>query len=682
MKNIRYIFITLIVLLIAPVLLFSEEEFEIDTLRMFELRPKFGLFGHYGLNLHGADFQKLPGISSCCPNYKFGIGSGAVFGGLIQYPIFDFYEKLSLEGRLTYSIKNGFLKETENETLIIDGSEARGVFSHNLHSYYHSLGIEPGAAYNFYDDFTGHFSLRFAFNTYNYFDQIEKIESPKDRAVFLDNGLQRRNHFEGDIPDVNKFDFAINLGVSYERMLTANGSLYVAPEFFYSLNLTPVVSGLSWRVHQFRFGVAIKYKNPLPPPPPPPPPLAPPVPELPEPPGLPPLAVSLRAVKVDSTGMEHENFNIRIEDFVSLNMRPLLTYIFFDENSSVIPNRYKKLKEGNGNTFKLASIIGLSILDTYYHVLNIIGLRMQEFPQANITLTGTNSDHREEKNNRQLSEERAVSVRNYFRDIWKIDESRMKVVARNLPQQATRDDVPEGEEENRRVEITSNDSRIVEPVITNDTLRIISAETIRFYPQIDYKIGLKNWDLTISYGNNVMQKYEGQGMPPEYFDWVLTENDKAPQKAGNIVYVMNVTDSLNRVMSSGRFNLPVEQLTIDRKRLERIQDKEFEYYSLILFDFGTTQLATDHRKVVDLIKPRITPDAKVTIQGYTDTMGDEATNKRIAQQRAQAVANRLTIRNAIIEGIGKDIILYDNTLPEGRFYCRTVQISIETPVKD
>jgi hypothetical protein len=31
------------------------------------------------------------------------------------------------------------------------------------------------------------------------------------------------------------------------------------------------------------------------------------------------------------------------------------------------------------------------------------------------------------------------------------------------------------------------------------------------------------------------------------------------------------------------------------------------------------------------------------------------------------------------EGVGESTLLYPNDSPEGRFYCRTVQVLIETP---
>ena len=45
-------------------------------------------------------------------------------------------------------------------------------------------------------------------------------------------------------------------------------------------------------------------------------------------------------------------------------------------------------------------------------------------------------------------------------------------------------------------------------------------------------------------------------------------------------------------------------------------------------------------------------------------------------------ARALGIAGASVAGIGEQDPLYDNALPEGRFYNRTVDIVVETPVEE
>ena len=54
--------------------------------------------------------------------------------------------------------------------------------------------------------------------------------------------------------------------------------------------------------------------------------------------------------------------------------------------------------------------------------------------------------------------------------------------------------------------------------------------------------------------------------------------------------------------------------------------------------------------------------------------------KTLSARRAKAVANAIRHPKTTHEGIGETKLLYTNDLPEGRFYCRTVDIVVETPI--
>jgi outer membrane protein OmpA-like peptidoglycan-associated protein len=82
------------------------------------------------------------------------------------------------------------------------------------------------------------------------------------------------------------------------------------------------------------------------------------------------------------------------------------------------------------------------------------------------------------------------------------------------------------------------------------------------------------------------------------------------------------------------------------------------------------------------------PVKRVLIQGYTDEMGDPAHNDELSESRADNVRTRLEglLRTEGVEPSALDIhsqgrgsrdLPYDNNLPEGRFFSRTVNITIE-----
>jgi outer membrane protein OmpA-like peptidoglycan-associated protein len=394
----------------------------------------------------------------------------------------------------------------------------------------------------------------------------------------------------------------------------------------------------------------------------------------------PTINASLKVFQRDSSGNTIADNELMIEDFVSFNMRPLLNYVFFDEGSDTIPERYQLLESGEVRRFRIDNLRKSDDLETYYNVLNIVGGRMRSNPDITITITGNNSDEGVEKDNRQLSENRAKAVYNYLKNNWAIDPSRMDIKARDLPRQASRTDTLPGYQENRRVEITSDFDDISKPVMTNDTIRQITKTKFVFKPEADSEIDIRDWKLTAKQGERVLFEKQGTGDLPDSIVWDPEESGANLRNAQTIFCELQVWDKLGNNAESDQKSISINQLTVDRKRMERRRDKEFEYYGLILFDYGKTSLNREHRKTVDFVKSRIATEDTVTVLGYSDAMGDEITNKKIADRRATSVARYLRHPRTATFGIGEEELIFDNELPEGRFYCRTVRISVESEV--
>jgi outer membrane protein OmpA-like peptidoglycan-associated protein len=67
-------------------------------------------------------------------------------------------------------------------------------------------------------------------------------------------------------------------------------------------------------------------------------------------------------------------------------------------------------------------------------------------------------------------------------------------------------------------------------------------------------------------------------------------------------------------------------------------------------------------------------------------VGELNYNFKLSQDIADEVADLLrgylpAYRYDEVKGIGPTDIKYDNSIPEGRFYCRTVLIEVKTPIK-
>ena len=112
-------------------------------------------------------------------------------------------------------------------------------------------------------------------------------------------------------------------------------------------------------------------------------------------------------------------------------------------------------------------------------------------------------------------------------------------------------------------------------------------------------------------------------------------------------------------------------------------DNKIEKFALIVFDYDKSTLSNRHKKVLDDIKSRIEPNSIITIEGYTDRTGSAEYNKNLAKRRAEEVNKYIGTKNSNItlKAIGEDKLLYNNNIPQGRNYSRTVLVKIVTPIK-
>ncbi|MBW8839019.1 MAG: OmpA family protein [Gemmatimonadetes bacterium] len=75
------------------------------------------------------------------------------------------------------------------------------------------------------------------------------------------------------------------------------------------------------------------------------------------------------------------------------------------------------------------------------------------------------------------------------------------------------------------------------------------------------------------------------------------------------------------------------------------------------------------------------PDVNVKVGGYTDNSGDRAANRRLSQQRAEAVRRALVgkgiaANRLVAEGYGSDHPVGDNTTAEGRAQNRRIALRV------
>jgi outer membrane protein OmpA-like peptidoglycan-associated protein len=96
----------------------------------------------------------------------------------------------------------------------------------------------------------------------------------------------------------------------------------------------------------------------------------------------------------------------------------------------------------------------------------------------------------------------------------------------------------------------------------------------------------------------------------------------------------------------------------------------------------------NERILREYVLPRVKKSSDIKVEGKTDVVGMYEHNARLSQNRAGTVDRniRSTTKGVFAtlnsRGTGEDEALYTNDLPEGRFFNRTVQVIIETPLQD
>ena len=158
-------------------------------------------------------------------------------------------------------------------------------------------------------------------------------------------------------------------------------------------------------------------------------------------PSEPILTGEIEAFGLMPNGDMTEEIGVQVEERIAMREIPLLPYIFFEQGSSDIPERYlRPLPDGSAGP-----------LAAYHELLRTIGRRLAEHPRERITLTGTIS--MPEGNDRELARKRAEAVRSYLEQAFGIPRDRIRVESRGLPSRPSSSAHSEGNAENRRVEI-------------------------------------------------------------------------------------------------------------------------------------------------------------------------------------------------------------------------------------
>jgi len=627
-------------------------------------RIRIGLFGHASYIMSTASFTALPNVPCCSPGFGNSQQWGFDAGLLLDLPLSRYFV---VSGKLGYFMYGAPVSSSEFRLMNVGGEAVPGEIQHTIDVSRNAIALEATIGLQPVRDLTIYAGPHLGFLIARSYTQSEELVAPSTGT--FENGERTRLQSSGDLPNAVNPALYLTMGASYDIALTAERTWFVGPDLAYMLPLTKVVSDLDWKTSLLRAGITVKY--------------SPPGAEGPRGPDYKAqLSASVSASGIESDGRELPSVTLRIEEFLSTQMKPLLPYVFFTENSSQIPPRYVRRTPETIRQFSEQRLHNASMLDTYHEVLNIIGRRMLEYPESQITITGCTSEQGAEAANSKLADQRASAIRDYLTQTWSIASGRITVQSRALPSIPSNVKERDGVEENRRAEITTTDPRVLDPVWTTDTSRTVTPPGVRFRMLGTVEAGLDSWTLQAKQDDVVIKEFSGRDSLPVYVDWDL-QNDQThvPRAPSSIDYVLSVKDLTGNITSDEGPSIGVEQVTITKKRRERIKDMEIDRYSLISFDFADSTISAQNARLLDRIKKNVSLAANVHVSGHTDRIGDPAFNQRLSEGRARNVASSLNSGTMSVEGKGAQGLLYNNDLPEGRFYSRTVNILVETPIE-
>ncbi|OGU15773.1 MAG: hypothetical protein A2X61_02480 [Ignavibacteria bacterium GWB2_35_12] len=638
------------------------------------LRHRFGLFGNYNYYLHSADFHQLPDVVNCCPTFTEGEGNGFSFGMLYEY---IYSNSISAIGRLKYSNISGILTDNETKSALVNNTPTNAQVEHYLSTKISIIGIESLVKIKLIDElsFLGGFDFNIIVNS-DYI-QYEKLLQPATGN--FDNNKRIRFETSGKIKDISILNSSFIGGLCYDISFDEKNTFIISPEISLAYNFTPTIPNLIWNIHSAKVGLSIKY-TPIPkevkiiPEP-----IKPPGPRMPEPP--------IEEKKVDFTiksvidNKETDKSEIDIEEFLSTRMNPLLNYVFYDSASPEIPERYKLINKEETLNYSIDTLKDKSELETYYELLNIIGKRLQDNPDAIITLIGCNSNDGIEQNNIELSKNRAKKIGDYFTKIWNIKNDRIKIEARNIPVFFSNPSVAEGSAENRRVEIYSDNQAILTPIEINDTINEINQSEIRYLPESNINKFLDG-KIEIEVNGKKIKEFIFSDRIPEQIAWDLKNdaNIDLLKYANQLECKMFIRDLDMKTYTSEKV-IKINKIRIIDKRTSKLSDKQINLFSLILYDFDSYSLNDKNMEILNQIKNTLGKNSSITIEGYTDRLGEDEYNMLLSVRRAKAASDALQFENSKYAGYGETKLLFDNEYPEGRFYSRTVKVRVETPIK-
>lgn len=610
--------------------------------------------GLWNATQHTPSFSNLPGTVDC-GTYTSGSGTG--FGGGIglEYPLGD---------RLTIGLSGLFIERGGKLTTPNDSEPAFDSTSGRIVNIISENALDVRLRYvevapqlwwtplvvgRSTFRLTG--ALRFGIPLQAQLQQTRRILEP-DNASYTSNQQRLINWTGGYQPirDVRTPTIGASIGV--EHLLPIGSAVHLLQHLTYDYFFTSPVRNASWRLSGLRAELGVRVAlRPSPPQPPPPAQPQPPAldtakPVIAAPAPLPAPTLSVRILGIDGHIDEGNEL---------IATPPLVTAVFFEQNSAAIPERYARRPHD--------SVPTSDPVEAHRNVLLRIADLVRRNPRSRLILEGAVAGSFE-NNDTALARRRAAAVAEALRNLG-VPADRIELRALPLPRVPSNMDYPEGRAENQRVDIIVVNAPLVE-YVSKQTFAEFRG-TLRLAVAGNNTTSGAAIRIRATGATNYVSGDTGTVVLPIA---VRLANPAARTQRLEIEAELEGTSVRTRV------DTVLDLAQFERRRVE-LSTARFE--AVLRFDYNSSVLSEDNRHLLEQLVARLPEGATVEIGGSADILGDEARNRKLAQDRAHATeeflrtiaaAKRLRI---VARGIERR---FTDQLPEGRFLNRSIRVTL------
>jgi hypothetical protein len=673
--------------------------FDVGELSLLASDADKPLFLRYGVaaNAHftafDAAFSTVRGIGTCCPE---------VFGTqpletVLRQPHLSLavLAEVPLVWRVGLGVRAGytlwgadFVKADNVPVFNAAGRERQAAIEHVFRAAIHTVTLEPTLTLRPLDALTLAFGVQLGLMPAPTFSYVERIASSDSISRFvLPDGRRslERNAASGALPRsaslLENLQLALLAGISYEIPLNRTGTLLLAPELWYQQSLRSLSADVlrpdstlgTWTYQALRAGIALKWS-----------PYRTIRPEL--TPELQEkvrqlrqydslirlerqrnqehlkqvdsanraiakrleelkkvgLTVNIRSVSgISASGSVVQKPSLVVEELRSVLVKTLSNVVVFDAGSAQIPSWYHRVQSADRAQFALSSLADKPVREVQGHLLNIVGKRLQDYPQAVLLLSAAAADG-------ELAERRMAAVSDYLRDVWKIPEKRLVQRAPNVLSSAN---AAKAGSQAEQVELSSTLPELLAPLVLDGVRRVAEPSIIDIGLEMSAGAGLKQWSLEatqfVENESVTLREWSGGKEHPATLRWNLaTEPASLPQSGQDVSVQLSITDANNKTADAPIVTLPVEQRSLAQKEARGQQSGKIVLADVVGFTAAATpneQASATLQRLLEVLGVPVARAKQIIVRYATDA------GIRHAEATLNALGVSVRDRNVVLQ---------------------------------